>query len=212
MNMLQKFSGALVVIVGVVSCFTASAQETPPEAYIDPVDRQVAESGEGIAGRPYPCAVEEMEDGDAVISFLPIDECVKMLPAEEWHGLWRNDFEGSQFCARPAEMCHFDSVEDRVWLETRLMQGEVGALYEVRFIGRRTMFKGSYGHMGASAHLIVVDRPISMKMVEAPPPPMSKAEADAEWDRCERAGNCISIKELKRLHPALDFSGTTANR
>lgn len=112
--MLQKFSGALVVIVGLGACFTASAQETPPEAYIDPVDRQVAESGEGIASRPYPCAVENMEDGDTVISFLPIDDCVKMLPAEEWHGLWRNDFEGSQFCARPAEICHFDSVKDRV--------------------------------------------------------------------------------------------------
>lgn len=210
--MLRKFCAAVVGGVSLAAGFPSIAQLPPPEAYIDPVDRQIAESGEGIFGRPYPCALEKLEQGDTVVMFIPTDQCVKMLPAEEWHGLWRNDFEGSHFCAAPASTCDFDAMEDRVWLEPGPMQGEVGALYEVRFVGRKTMFKGGYGHMGVSDYEIIVDRPIFINMVQAPPQPMSEAEAEAWRERCEKAGNCMSHETLKKMYPEIDFDGTTTNR
>lgn len=210
--MLRKFCPAVVGGAILAAGFPSIAQPPPPEAYIDPVDRQIAESGEGIHGRPIPCGREKVEHGYTVVMSIPTDQCVKMLPAEEWQGLWRNDFEGSQFCAAPASTCDFDSMEDRVWLESGPMQGEIGALYEVRFVGRKTMFKGNYGHMGASDHEIIVDRPIFINMVQAPPRPMSEAEVEAWWERCEKAGNCMSLETLKEMHPEMNFDGTGHNR
>ncbi len=86
---LLKRSSALIGIVILAAGCPANAQLIHPEAYVDPVDRMIAESGEGIPGRPYPCAVEKVEQGDTVIMFLPTDQYVKMMPTEEWHGLWR---------------------------------------------------------------------------------------------------------------------------
>lgn len=195
--MQQNLIAALVGVVSVAACGPAKAQ--PPEAYISPVDQQIAKSGQGVPGRPYPCALERTERGLAIIESVPTDQCVRMEPPKEWRGLWRNDFEGSQFCATPASTCDFDSEADRVWLTSGPMHGKRGGLYEVRFVGRRTMFRGIYGHMGMSDYEIIVDRPISVRMVQAPPPPLSKAEADAAWKRCEKAGNCISTKKLLQM-------------
>lgn len=208
----NKFCFALIGISSLVANNSANAQLPPPETYIDPVDQQIAKSGEGIPGRPSPCMIETMEQGYPVGMSLPTDKCVRMLPAEEWHGLWFNDFEGSQFCAAPAVTCNYGSQQDRVWLTSGPMRGELGGLYEVRFVGRMTMFKGSYGHMGASDYEIIVDRPISIKLVQAPPPPMSDAEIDAEHERCEQAGTCISWEKLKEMHPDLDIPRHSKNR
>jgi hypothetical protein len=194
--MMRKFGPALVGILSFAAGYPVDAQQTPPEAYLDSVDRQIAENGKGIPGRPYPCAVEKVEEGFTAIESAPTDQCVKMQPAKEWRGLWRNDFEGSQFCTGPASTCEFDSAEGRVWLTPGPMRGELGAVYEIVFLGRRTAFKGAYGHMGLSDFEIIVDRPISVKMIQAPLPELSQAEADAEWKRCEKAGNCISTKKL----------------
>jgi len=59
------------------------------------------------------------------------------------------------------------------------------------FMGRRTMYKGPYGHMGGSDQELVVDRVISMKEVEAPPPPPTKAEMIKYFKECEAAKTCI---------------------
>ena len=171
----------------------------PPAAYIDPTDQIIARTGKGVPGRPFPCAREKNEKGIAVIESMPIDKCFKMLPAQRWHGLWRNDFEGSQFCAAPAVVCDYNSQGDRVWLSADYVRAQSGALYSIEFVGRKTMYKGPYGHLGMSDQEIIVDRVISIKMVQAPPPPMTKAQLIKEWRRCEAAGTCIPSKEMRAM-------------
>jgi len=61
----------------------------------------------------------------------------------------------------------------------------------MEFVGRRTMYKGSYGHMGMSDQELVVDHIISMKELEAPPPPPSKEDQIKYWKKCEAERTCI---------------------
>jgi len=139
--------------------------EPPPEAYVDPVDRQIARTRVGVPGRPVPCGREEIENGVKMVIGQPTDQCFRMLPAQRWRGLWRNDFEGSQFCPEPATTCGFDTPGDRIWLSFRPERRMDRKLYRVEFVGRRTMYKGAYGHMGASDHEIIVDRMIAVREV-----------------------------------------------
>jgi hypothetical protein len=137
--------------------------EPPPEAYIDPVDQQIARTRVGVPGRPVPCGREEKHNGVSVIVGSPTEQCFKMHPARRWRGLWRNDFEGSQFCPEPATRCDHNSPGERVWLREKPDRRPDGKLYRVEFTGRKTMCKGAYGHMGASDHEIVMERMISQR-------------------------------------------------
>jgi hypothetical protein len=134
--------------------------EPTPEAYIDPADQQIARTRVGLAGRPVPCGREQLHGGVKVIVSVPTERCFKMLPAQRWRGLWRNAFEGSQFCPAPATKCNHDSPGERIWLTERPERRPDGKLYRVDFIGRKTIYKGAYGHMGASDYEIVMDRMI----------------------------------------------------
>jgi len=171
----------------------------PPAAYIDPTDQLIVRTGEGVPGRPFPCAREKTEQGISVIERMPTDKCFRMLPAQRWRGLWRNNFEGSQFCAAPAVVCDYHSPGERVWLNADRVRGRRGALYSLQFVGRKTMYTGPYGHMGMSDQEIIVDRVISIKMVQAPPPPMTKAQLIQEWRRCKAAGTCMTSKEMRAM-------------
>lgn len=203
----------VAIAICVVAC-AGSAQaglddELPPEAYLDPIDQLIARTGEGLPGRPFPCA-REVTDGEVeYIESIPTDRCVRMLPAQRWRGLWRNEFEGSRLCPAPAHECSFHTSGDRVWLgfAKKPLDDKTetyGGLYEVEFIGRRTMYKGPYGHMGVSDHEVIADHLISMRLVEPPPPPPTQAEMEAEWKRCEAAGNCISWDEVRELQKRKD--------
>ena len=124
------------------------------------------------------------------------EDCFAMTEPTRWTGLWRNQFEGSQFCPSPARKCPEDASSDDIWLQfdERLPQSKMepsGGLYAVDFIGRRTAQKGFFGHFGMSEHEMIVDRVISIREVEPPPPPPTKAETIEYWKRCEAAGNCI---------------------
>jgi hypothetical protein len=81
-----------------------------------------------------------------------------MTEPQVFSGLWRNDFEGSQFCPAPAATCEFKSPGERIWLTARPGRRPDGKLYRVEFVGRKTMFKGRYGHMGVFDHEIVMER------------------------------------------------------
>jgi hypothetical protein len=120
-------------------------------------------------------------------------ECYEMTKPARWHGLWRDDFEGSRFCPSPARTC--PTAGDWIWLtiETPKSMPEQGsgALYEVDFIGRRTANKGEFGHVGAGDYEMIVDRLNSIKMLEPPPPPLTKAEVVAYMKDCEAEGTCI---------------------
>jgi hypothetical protein len=63
-------------------------------------------------------------------------------------------------------------------------------LYQVDFIGRRPLHSGSFGHFGLFPTDVVVDRMISIKQVQAPPPQPTKAEMVKYWKACEAANTC----------------------
>ena len=96
------------------------------------------------------------------------DQCFQMRKPQRWRGLWRAEFEGSQFCPEPATICDPMTKEPKIWLDgfedvAREMNGK---LYRVEFVGRRTLHAGPFGHMGGSEHEIIVDRPISIEEVK----------------------------------------------
>jgi len=132
---------------------------------------------------------------------LTLLACSACDRSERMQGLWRNDFEGSQFCHVPAKTCGYVPKNERtsptIWLDVadavpfEFQRHHFGGLYAVDFIGRRHSFRGSYGHMGLYDEEIIVDRMISMKEIQAAPPPPTKAEMIEDWKKCEAAGTCF---------------------
>lgn len=98
------------------------------------------------------------------------DQCFEMTPMKRWKGLWRNEFEGSRFCASPAKSCSFETPGERVWLSdpdnivgTKISEE---GLYEIEFLGRRTIKRGAHGHLGGSDHEVVVNKIVSISRVD----------------------------------------------
>jgi len=111
--------------------------------------------------------------------------------------LWRNNFEGSQFCEPPETQCDAAKLDPRrfIWLELDPPAGwedtPPGGLYAVDFIGRRSLFRGFFGHFGMSRNEVIVDRLISIRQVEAPPKEPTKAEMIADSKKCEAEKSCV---------------------
>jgi hypothetical protein len=109
---------------------------------------------------------------NGIESLAPNEDCSQRLPPRRWHGLWRNDFEGSLFCPAPAQECTNGGrpLSERIWLELEPRPAIVrdGALYAVEFIGRRTARGSPYAGSGYPQD-IIVDRMISMKELQPPP-------------------------------------------
>jgi hypothetical protein len=160
--------------------------KTPLEAYLDPKDRE-------LASKPYSGGALPCEDKST-------DQCFKMTEPQRWVGLWRSAFEGSNFCAAPAATCTDAVTDENVWLDWRSAPEPDGALYQVEFIGRRTKYGGEYGHLGMSQHEIIVDRMLSMKMIEPGERPMTKAEQKALEAECRKAKQCLTLDELNEMH------------
>lgn len=156
------------------NCLAAHAAQfsgPPPEAYLDPVDRQIALTGIAVGNRTAPCTnllKRQIVDGATVenVEWLPTDKCVRMTPRTRFKGLWRADFEGSQFCEEPATTCEFKRDGLTTWLSGQTEDYEDGELYRVEFIGRKTIDAGTYGHFGMFAHEIIVDRMLSRKRLK----------------------------------------------
>lgn len=164
--------GRWFVILGLGFASAAQAglrDRPPPEAYIDPVDQQIARTGVGVPGRPSPCTHEEVTNGIKVIVGSSTEQCVRMSAPRRFKGLWRGAFESSQFCPAPATTCG-DLTGDRIWLN-RYPGRPHGGLYRVEFIGRQTIFKGSYGHMGVYDHEVFIDDVIKFDLIERPARP-----------------------------------------
>jgi hypothetical protein len=182
---------AFVSVVGLLWAAAAQAgleDKLPPEAYVDPIDQQIARTGKGISGRPFPCAYEHVEDGVDTIVSTPTDLCVKMQPQQRWRGLWRNNMEGSTFCPEPAKECPTKGGES-IWLDSGPGRGGRGDLYRVDFIGRKTMYRGPYGHMGGFDQEIVMDRAIKIELIWSPSPP-SKAAIESMKTECAATAKC----------------------
>lgn len=150
------------------AAFAAESTGPPPEAYLDPIDRQIAATGVPVGNRTEPCTtlLKRETKGKNVIEhveWLPTDKCVRMTPRKRFRGLWRYEFEGSQFCEEPATTCEFARDGPTTWLSARTEDYDEGRLYRVEFIGRKTIDAGNYGHFGIFAHEVIVDRFLSTK-------------------------------------------------
>jgi hypothetical protein len=98
-----------------------------------------------------------------------VEQCFQMTSQKRWRGLWRDNFEGSTFCAEPARDCPIANPGASTWLtppDNLEIPGkvEMGGLYQVEFLGRRTLYPGGYGHMGVFGQEMVVDRFISIRV------------------------------------------------
>lgn len=129
-------------------------------------------------------------------------DCTKRLPAMRWRGLWRRDFEGSLFCPAPAQECTNQQTptSKRVWLQlnpepSSLKDVAPGGLYAIEFIGRRSS-KGSFEQAYGYEQDMIVDRLISIRQVEAPPPLPTKAEVEAWGKACHANHTCVDVKGL----------------
>ena len=137
-------------------------------------DEELGELQEWLPGMTRACVEKVRLGGVAAIADIDVDECFEMDGARNWHGIWRNDFEGSGFCPQPANACGYDAPGDKIWLSYSRHLRQQGAeppegddgLYKVKFIGRRTAVRGHHGHTGSSDYEIVVDRLISVRPIE----------------------------------------------
>jgi hypothetical protein len=170
-----------------------------PKAYVRTEDQRRAERlREGYSG-PFPCTHEQ--DGGHIVALVPEYECYKMTEPRRMHGLWRNDFEGQAFCAAPAEECpppgRWQPNHPGVaWIDfgSPLPGSDYtlpGGLYAIEFVGRATAYPGHYGGYGFYNQEVVVDRLVSIKMIEPPPAQPTKADLIRSLKECEKAKTCI---------------------
>ncbi len=116
------------------------------------------------------------------MTFRAVDQCYKMTSPQRFHGVWVDEFEGSQFYPgreTPPDEKPFDwSMPDarhkfeqwrqtRVWLDVEHVSlshhGRNGRAVRIDFIGRETLYAGHYGHAGMSGHEIIVDQVLEAK-------------------------------------------------
>ena len=172
----------------------ARLKELPlPEAFARPQDQEAVRRLRAGFEAPMPC-------GDLKGSWSA-DQCFRFEKPRRWTGLWRNEFEGLTFCPAPARECPGETLlsdphrpiygnmelrsEPRGWRDT-----PPGGLYAVEFIGRRSEYGLSGGTSGADKQ-VIVDRWISIRQIEPPPPQPTKAEMVEYWKKCEAAATCI---------------------
>lgn len=133
--------------------------------------------------REIPCAYHI---DASTIGSLPTDQCFKMETPRRYRGVWIDEFEGQVFIPEgtttpewprthpksPGWREQFDGAQAAsIWIDV----GRVKISQELRkrshrmlidFIGRKTMYSGSYGHMGMSGNEIIVDRVISISALK----------------------------------------------
>lgn len=155
----------------------------------------------GIPWR-IPCTKSSKEDGVGVIESLPEDQCVRFSRPVRLEGLWRNEFEDQAFCAAPAKGCHpagkwRPNQPGVAWIDfaTPLAGSDdtpPGGLYAIEFIGRKTAYPGSYGEYGFYNEAVIVDRLLSIKTIDRPPPGQMTEELVARY-RMDCAGKPICM-------------------
>ncbi len=153
---------ARLVLLSVGAANGAPRLETP--------DQKIQRIRKDLPGMTEAC-LRKLRDGGPAAVPDRVDQCFKMMPRQHWRGLWRDDFEGSRFCPAPARNCPSATSRRAIWLDFgygKRPNGEAptGQLYAIAFVGRRTLYPGFYGHMGMSRHEIIVDRLISIRLIE----------------------------------------------
>lgn len=133
---------------------------------------------------------------------LSTERCFRMEPAKRWTGLWRNEFEDSQFCAAPARTCPGEQPGNRQQEYVRLNWPNApspGGLYAVEFVGRRSVDSGWYGRKAPNYREMIVDRVMSIRELEPPHEPATKAQIEAQQERCRKEPQCLTGDEMNAL-------------
>jgi len=89
-------------------------------------------------------------------------------------GIWVISLENSSFYENAASIGPEMSDLSQIWLEpdqwgaeqTRAAQGERVRSYLVEFVGRRSLCRSGYGHMGVRPKEVVVDRFTSIRAID----------------------------------------------
>jgi hypothetical protein len=179
-----------------------------PEAYVRPEDQKRAERWRDGYEGPFPCAYEVTELGTRETAELPTDKCFKMTQPRRMQGLWRNDFEGQAFCALPARACpsgHEPNEPGVAWIEfASPLPGSddtpPGGLYAIDFIGRQTAYPGHYGGYGFYNEDVIVDRVLSIRIVEPPRRgQMTRQNIQSYLKDCAGKTLCMPNSEVSRL-------------
>ncbi|WP_093084111.1 hypothetical protein [Sphingobium sp. AP50] len=104
-----------------------------------------------------------------ILAMPETDQCFEMTTEKRWKGIWRKAFEVSRFCPAPASACSYETDGDRIWLSGKapVYVGNDDGLYAIEFVGKQTVHKGKYGHMGAFDHEIIADKVISLRLMSA---------------------------------------------
>lgn len=199
--MRMKYAWCMIVAFGLVSNAQAGPlDKPPPEAYRDPIDQQIARTGKGVPGRPLPCAYEQPGTNGQIIESQPTALCVKMTSLQHFRGLWRAAMEGSTFCPEPATECPTAKGES-IWLS--LYPGRLrGELYHVDFIGRKTIYKGPYGHFGMFDSEVDIDRMIRMELISKPKAPSKKSVEEMKKNCAAKPGCDVTalMRDLKLIY------------
>jgi hypothetical protein len=150
----------------------SGGRQTPAAAYRHVGDRLKASAG-GIFG--LPCTRQSGSD-PVIFEHSPDRDCYRFDPPVRMSGIWLNDFEGSEFLPDGSTYSDRWTFSSRIWLEEdswgsalpKDRDENYGKAYAVTFIGNLSSYQGSYGHMGGSARLLLVDRLISIREVPRP--------------------------------------------
>ena len=117
----------------------------------------------------YPCT---FKIGSDVTARKPDSECYKLAPPQRLSGVWVNAFEGSEFY--PGATAEPPAQARGLWLEFEHREpllvawrskDPTAAVLALDLIGRRTLVRGRYGHMGGWAEEIVVDRVLAARAI-----------------------------------------------
>jgi hypothetical protein len=159
----------------------------PAESYLHKSDADAARAGH--YDRVCIAKDEVMPDSQHLVLSLPTDQCFKMDALVEMKGVWIDAFEGSAFypgrTTRPlpepsfGPPGHFNHAaferyrRKQIWLDVSRVQlprdykhRREGNAVLIDFIGRKTSYTGSYGHLGMFGNEIIVDRVISSRRLD----------------------------------------------
>lgn len=181
-------------LIGVAILSGCRDHGPPAAAYRNWGDRLVVATGLRDLGFVWPCTHRVHDKIRNYYAGIPDEECYEFGPPQRFKGLWLAEFEGSRFCPAPAKECSDDRPGDSIWLgftkrsevPHAVLDHPTGTgLYAVDLIGRRSSFRGWYGHLGGADYEILVDRFISVKQLAFREVP-TNADYAAEPERSAR--------------------------
>lgn len=165
---------ALLSALFILSTSACSDRSSIAAPYKNTWDRFIIQLGFGFGYQP--CYRNEKTRYGDVLGFIGNEQCYRFNPPVRMRGIWLDEFEGSEFLPNATKApAGWPYSRDAIWLdftrhESLLANGNgERRAFAIEFIGRRATFPGSYGHLGGSRHLVIVD-----KLLSANPVPVLK--------------------------------------